>query len=571
MTPEQHYSQFGYQEGLAPNAYFDPEEYTLAKARSLFESGSYISIEAAREAFESAWEGNVYQHYLQYGTQESINPSNEFDESSYLEAKLAQLQENDSGWTDQNTVEDVREAFASAGLTPLGHFIQYGQEEGLNAETVPADEAVDVGEGGTPGDTFTLTSGVDALSGSENDDTFLAPGGSGSSSFNNLDRINGGEGYDTLVVEGDQTLRGTLSNIEEIRIQGDAAATYDVASISGLEQLWFEDQVGGSTSVLGLSDGQVGGAENSGADPGDAGSTAFNVDLGLASGSAANVALTDSTVNLGMAANSAAIDTLDAESDGTSAMSVSRNNGFAGGLRNITVTASGELALSGGSIGSDAAGEEVVFDASASDGNILVNDNILDAATSVTGGLGNDSLGQLSAATMIDTGAGNDTFNLAGNSADVTANTGEGNDLVDIIGATGSVSINTGAGDDLIRMESIASSASLNGVEGNDTVLLTTTVTNFNVQTLDAINSLQNVENLGFSADGVTADASGLEYDSLVFFGANATVNNLGESQTAIVMSNGSSMTVGGNLASTVNVSAQYNESVEGQWRIPSL
>lgn len=139
LTAEEHYQQYGYQEGLVPNAYFDPQQYIQAKATSLFndDTTDYISIDAAADAFVDIWKGNVYQHYLQYGADEGINPSQAFDASAYLEEKLAALQA--AGETQYQSVGDVRAAFDAAGLTPLGHFIAYGREEGLSAPEVAPD------------------------------------------------------------------------------------------------------------------------------------------------------------------------------------------------------------------------------------------------------------------------------------------------------------------------------------------------------------------------------------------------------------------------------------------------
>ena len=110
LTAEQHYEQYGYQEDLAPNAFFNPAEYIRAKATAMFNDtdSTYLTIDAAAEAFVNLWGGNVYNHYLQYGEDEGINPSNSFDVSGYYEAKLAQLQAE--GNTEITTVEQVKEA-----------------------------------------------------------------------------------------------------------------------------------------------------------------------------------------------------------------------------------------------------------------------------------------------------------------------------------------------------------------------------------------------------------------------------------------------------------------------------
>jgi hypothetical protein len=93
---------------------------------------------------------NVYEHYNLFGANEGVNPSNAFDASSYYDAKLAQLQADPataSEWADK-TAADVKDAIAEAGMTPVEHFLRFGQDEGLSAIEVPADERP--GEGGDP-------------------------------------------------------------------------------------------------------------------------------------------------------------------------------------------------------------------------------------------------------------------------------------------------------------------------------------------------------------------------------------------------------------------------------------
>jgi len=142
FTPELHYSQYGYGEGLAPNRYFNAAEYMHAKAKASVHAGTYPSISAAMAAFQNAWTGNPYLHYLAYGDEEGINPSNSFDVSAYLEAQLAALQANPATAAQYQTVTDVRARLRADGLTTLGHFLQFGIHEGLVAFPVPAAERV---------------------------------------------------------------------------------------------------------------------------------------------------------------------------------------------------------------------------------------------------------------------------------------------------------------------------------------------------------------------------------------------------------------------------------------------
>lgn len=61
-----------------------------------------------------------------------------FEEDYYLEQKLAQLQATDKSWANKD-VDDVKSAFAAAGLTAYEHFVAYG-----NAEWVSPNAAFDV-------------------------------------------------------------------------------------------------------------------------------------------------------------------------------------------------------------------------------------------------------------------------------------------------------------------------------------------------------------------------------------------------------------------------------------------
>lgn len=227
LTPEDHYSQYGYAEGLAPNAYFNAAEYKLAKAAQLFDTGYYMTEEDALADFEAKWEGDVYQHYLQYGSAEGINPSNAFDESSYLDSKLAALQANpdtSADWADK-TADDVQAAFTAAGLTVLGHYIAYGQDEGIAVTPVPEDEQVDVDESphGVVGETFTLTTAIDTVTGTSGDDLFIALDEDDITDTLTLgDDIDGGAGTDTLKIfsDNDALTLATLqvSNVEKLLV-----------------------------------------------------------------------------------------------------------------------------------------------------------------------------------------------------------------------------------------------------------------------------------------------------------------------------------------------------------------
>jgi len=193
LTPEQHYLQYGYNEGLAPNPYFNAYEYVYAKAQLLFNAGGYASIKVAFDAFTAAWSGNPYQHYLMYGDAEGINPSNAFDVVLYYQEKLTQLQDPTSAYYDASwagkSVAQLEAFFHSAGLTALGHYEKYGQFEGLTPIAVPLAQQVPEPHAGT---TFNLTTANDVLTANvfNGDLTPFIYGGNGPT-LNSLDKLTG--------------------------------------------------------------------------------------------------------------------------------------------------------------------------------------------------------------------------------------------------------------------------------------------------------------------------------------------------------------------------------------------
>ncbi|MCD6009918.1 beta strand repeat-containing protein [Halomonas sp. IOP_31] len=307
-------------------------------------------------------------------------------------------------------------------------------------------------------DARTLTAGTDVLTGENGgtagDDVFLAP----DTALNQFDQIDGGAGVDTLRVGGDSTeIQGDISGVEVVRIEGDAVASYNTTAVGGLEKLEFVGQQGSVVSVNGLTAGQTVAATNSN---GGTNGSFFNLNLSVASGSTANVALNNSVVNLSAASAVAdgTIDTLNIESEGDSTLSLSGDPAsFTGDLRNVTanVAAEGTLTLDGSSI-ADGTTEEFVFDGSASQGAIIDTAGVLQYATSVT------------------TGAGDDGFILS--SDNETVNTGAGDDIVQIgMGTTlnEDAAIDLGEGYDAVRLVldgTSASSISADGYEQLNTI-----------------------------------------------------------------------------------------------------
>jgi hypothetical protein len=245
-TPEEHYAEVGYKEydgKMNPNDYFDRDEYVLAKATSLFDQNKFFSIEEAKDAFLAAWgDQDVYLHYIKYGLKENVNPSNAFDESSYIES-VAQA--------TGNTAAEVKAAFEADGLTALTHYIEYGKDQGIEVTPVPAAEQVDTGEAPdvVTGEIFRLTPGLDMFEG-ENagtaaGDTYIAnvvqnEFGGQVNTLGSGDVLDGGAGTDTLNAkltaglfgfgsDGSMPIQPETDNIEIVNIQ---AVNSDIRTIA---------------------------------------------------------------------------------------------------------------------------------------------------------------------------------------------------------------------------------------------------------------------------------------------------------------------------------------------------
>ncbi len=163
----------------------------------LIEAGNYLLGDNVSENFQPA--AQLLKNKIEVGTYYSQDHSaDSLDELQSVYANVS---------TEQSSVDEAKAAI----------------------DSMPADQT----PSGGPGEVFTLTTGTDVLTGTDGDDTFLAPKEDDTDTMNNFDQIDGGAGRDTLRVEGDQEITGDISNVEVVRVEDDAAATYDVTAVSG--------------------------------------------------------------------------------------------------------------------------------------------------------------------------------------------------------------------------------------------------------------------------------------------------------------------------------------------------
>ena len=244
-------------EEIAASPYFDADAYVEAKARIMVLNGKANSHEDAKAQFLSKWTGDMSEHYLNYGAAENVNPSNDFDNSDYIAQVAA---------ADGVTYQELKADWEAQGIAPLEHFIETGEALGYTAPPVSEDEQVDVGD--TPvveGDDILLTSDTDRggeFDGTSGDDTFDAPivqnqwAGGVSNSLSTADRINGGDGEDSLHAElvpeffgvtgdNEMEIQPRITTVENITFEaldptsteGDKAITIDAKNITDVDKI----------------------------------------------------------------------------------------------------------------------------------------------------------------------------------------------------------------------------------------------------------------------------------------------------------------------------------------------
>lgn len=230
----EHFVKFGAAEEVAPNAYFNADEYYAAKAHEYYGDkfdGSEVQIATVKAMIKDAGM-NAWTHYQQFGSAEGVNPSNAFDASAYCAAKAETM--NNAGQKAPDgtewTAEKIADAIADAGMSVLEHYLTYagtGEGEVTAGSTYPvADEDQVVVP--NPGATFVLHEGIESLQGTSGDDVFKAEG----KVMDAGDVTDGGAGNDTLEVYGDAALNGTFTNIENLSVIGASKGTYDLSSFS---------------------------------------------------------------------------------------------------------------------------------------------------------------------------------------------------------------------------------------------------------------------------------------------------------------------------------------------------
>ena len=512
----EHFVQYGAAEEVAPNAYFDADEYYAAKAKQYYEeelkqefTGSEEQIAYVKSLIKDAGM-NAWTHYQQFGSAEGVNPSNAFDASDYCAAKAEAM--NNAGQKAPDgtdwTAESIAKAIDDAGMSVLEHYLTYagtGEGEVAAGSTYPVSGDEQVSK---PGETFYLTADRDSLVGTSGDDVFRA---TTAGDMNDFDTVDGGAGNDTLEVYTDDALKGTFTNIENLVVAGTTAATsYDLSSFSKSFTLKADadtevtdvtgqklvlDGVGAKALTVKMAADQ---ASVELVSQNRSGDNTFTLESGAALKSV-NLTLDEaaSSVKFG-GARAASIETLAVKAVESSTADVATVDlGNLSGLKDITVTGDASVTLNA----VDTATELEILNASNATGGVTVDGKLANTAA-FTGGAGNDTI-TLGASTQAhDMGAGDDTVKIT---------------------------------------EALGKGVSINGGDGIDTLEMTTNIAkDFRVG--DAITGFETLK-LTTGTDTVDMDNFG-DINHVIAGSQAATIKNIDSNGTIEFNDNGAAMTV---------------------------
>lgn len=429
----EHFVKFGAAEEVAPNAYFDADEYYAAKAKQFYEeelkqefTGSEEQIAYVKSLIKN--EGmNAWTHYQQFGSAEGVDPSNAFDASAYCAAKAeamikaGQKAPDGTDWT----AEKIADAIADAGMSVLEHYLTFagtGEGEVAAGSTYPVSEDEQVVLP-NPGETFVLKEGIEQLQGTSGDDVFKAEG----RVMDAGDVTDGGAGNDTLEVYGNAALNGTFTNIENLSVIGASKGTYDLSSFSKSFTL---KAATGNVSV----------------------SNVTNQTLVMEDSSDKKLTATfdDAQTSVELVNEDSKDATFSVQGDKLESVSLTTNvntmlgDGSGNTVKNVVISALGDSKVSLSNLGKlenvTVAGEGSVTLAGATGADINATDSTggvtvegsLDDAAAFTGGAGNDTITLGTSTKAHDMGAGDDTVELDGGALG-TGGSVDGGDGVDTL------------------------------------------------------------------------------------------------------------------------------------------
>lgn len=256
-----HFNSWGHTEDVSPNKLFDATYYYQAKAIAYYTSSEAGSAQVTKaevlkdlanygskmEAIIKGAGMDAWTHYIKWGTKEGINPSNNFDTSDYMQAKIDAM-------GGSMTADEVYAAFKKAGFNALSHEQTYAGKGGANEVTstsfpVPESEQFTPAEEGDVTNDIAFTSTIgEALTGTLGNDVVTGVIGANlnSSTFQNGDSLSDSSTTDEDVLNLSVVADGydpvvPVKNIETINIESRLAAggdhTFDASEVTGTNEI----------------------------------------------------------------------------------------------------------------------------------------------------------------------------------------------------------------------------------------------------------------------------------------------------------------------------------------------
>lgn len=368
----------------------------------------------------------------------------------------------------------------------------------------------------TTGQTFTLTTSVDTLTGTANDDTFNATETATSSVLGGLDSIDGGAGTDTLNIADTATAAATqftlvtglsVSNVENVNVTTNGGVSLDLSSNAGVTAIktvaagtantavTASGTADVTTTVAGTATTTVTGGKTvsvtgvTGA-TNVAGKALDNVTV--VKGGAVTINNQANTVaataNTGTTLTSVTLDQVNAASGiGGQGLESVTVKGATAGSNTVTITnALADHALTVNVDGTgydttgaaqtttvvDAVAKTITVNATGAKSNVALTGSTTATTVNITGDAAL-TLAALASATKIDGSAATGNLTLGDlSAATVTASTGAGDDSF-AVQATAKTTVDSGAGNDSVTLKSaLAAGSTINLGAGDDKLLV---------------------------------------------------------------------------------------------------
>lgn len=576
----EHFVKFGAAEEVAPNAYFDADEYYAAKAKQYYEeelkqefTGSEEQIANVKNLIKTAGM-NAWTHYQQFGSAEGVNPSNAFDASDYCAAKAKAM--NAAGQKDPDgndwTAESIAKAIDDAGMSVLEHYMTYagtGEGEVASGATYPVadDDQVVVPN---PGETVVVDGSATTYTGTAGDDTFYLKTDVVLQEYDTLD---GGEGNDTLILEDQALGSGTIKNIENLVVRDDGkddAKTYDLSAFSSSFTLESgKAKVDNVTSQKLAADG-----------------TATRLDVTMADDQTSVELISTSTADVTFSVSGDKLESMNLTTTGNTTL----GDGDTDTVKNVAITALGDAAITltnldvlenvtvtgAGAVELKTVTGESVKSVNATDNTGGVTVDLSSAGNAAfTGGAGADTLTVNGSKAAHDLGAGDDTVvvndtNLAALDKGFSVDGGDGVDTLQMTyeiaktmtsdafkvftnfeeltitsEVTGALDMGDYTGIGHLTLENgVTASQQITDMQSGSTLELTASTTNaFDVSVKGATEGKDDVLNIALTGDGVSA-SGGITVNDVETI--NVAVDGTGDHSLSLTAAAATSVTVSG-------------------------